>query len=76
MAPAWKILQATMFTLMFVRSTADIAGKKVFSVVDYGAIPDETKDSTEVSRISFFFNELDRNFYFSWRIIFVCGSNI
>ena len=54
MSPTWKILQATIFTLMFVRSTSDVAGKKVFSVIDYGAIPGETKDSIDVSRISFF----------------------
>ena len=53
MSPAWKLLQATIFTLMFVRSTADTSGRKVFNVVDYGAIPDDTKDSTNVRRILF-----------------------
>lgn len=47
-----KALQVTLLTLFFAASTANNAAKKVFNVVDFGAIPVEKADNAQVRVIS------------------------
>ncbi|CAA7407932.1 unnamed protein product [Spirodela intermedia] len=42
-----KALQVTLLTLFFVASTVDATEKRVFNVVDFGAIPDEKTDNAQ-----------------------------